>query len=109
MIKIIKKKLEKHSRKRLTFKKTLDIIESIKKTLETPIASDLDRRELEVMRMKQVNFPVCRQQKAFEDIATSIIKILADLQEEQQLDLHEYAVQLFNERFDFVHKRWNER
>jgi len=37
------------------------------------------------------------------------MKIMSDLQEEQQNDLHEYALQLWQERNDSTHKTWNER
>ena len=59
--------------------------------------------------MANFNFPICRQQKQFEDICKSLIKIASELQMEQLEDLHEYALQLFGERFDNIHIPWNER
>jgi len=59
--------------------------------------------------MANFNFPVCRQQKQFEDICKSLIKIASELQGTQLDDLHEYALKLFDERFDSVHIPWDER
>lgn len=59
--------------------------------------------------MQEYQFPISRQQKQFETLAKSLIKILADLQEVQQNDLHEYALQLWTERNNLTHKRWDER
>ena len=59
--------------------------------------------------MQEYQFPKSRQQRDFENLCKSIMKIMSDLQEEQQNDLHEDALQLWQERNDRTHKTWNER
>jgi len=41
--------------------------------------------------MKEYHFPPCKQQKEFEDLAVELIKVLATLDENKQIDIFEYA------------------
>lgn len=60
--------------------------------------------------MKQpYTFPKSRQQREFEDMARELVKLMAELQEEQQTALFEYAQQLYTERKSLIFTDWNER
>lgn len=50
--------------------------------------------------------PKSRQQKEFEQMAQELIKVLADLQEDQQITLFEYAIQLYKERHNRIFTDW---
>ncbi len=60
------------------------------------------------MNHKPIDFPKSRQQKQFEDLAANLIKIMADLKEEQQNYLFEYAIQLHKERNSRYFTKWDE-
>lgn len=57
----------------------------------------------------EIKIPVSRQEKQFNDLCRTLLKLTADLQEEQQNDLLEYAFQLHKERHDLKHIKWDER
>ena len=59
--------------------------------------------------MHEYQFPKSRQQREFENLCKSIMKIMSELQEWQQNDLHEYALQLHKERYDRVKRTWDNR
>lgn len=44
--------------------------------------------------MKQIQIPTTKAQKRFEDLATTLLKTAAQLDEERQNDLLEYAMKL---------------
>lgn len=58
--------------------------------------------------MDKFTFPVSRQQKDFERMATELIRILSTLQETQQNALFEYACKLYSERKSIVFTQWDE-
>lgn len=48
--------------------------------------------------MKQLEMPKCKQQKEFEDLAINLIKVMAQMEVEKQIELFEFAQDLaFNE------------
>lgn len=59
--------------------------------------------------MKEYTFPQSRLQKDFEDLAKSIIRLMSEMQAHQMIDLHEYAMRLWDERFDDVQRTWDNR
>lgn len=44
--------------------------------------------------MKQFTFPITKAQKDFEDYAKTLLKAMADLSPEKQVELVEYAMEL---------------
>lgn len=58
--------------------------------------------------MKQpYTFPISRQQRQFEEMARELVKLMADLREEQQNALFEYCQQLYSERKKHTFTDWN--
>lgn len=48
--------------------------------------------------MKPLDFPKCKQQKDFEDLAINLIKVMAQMTAEKQITLFEFAQDLaFNQ------------
>lgn len=48
--------------------------------------------------MKPLEMPKCKQQKEFEDLAINLIKVMAQMEVEKQIELFEFAQDLaFNE------------
>lgn len=56
--------------------------------------------------MNNITMPKSRQQKEFEQMAQELVKVLADLQEDQQITLFEYAIQLYKERHNRIFTDW---
>lgn len=51
------------------------------------------------MKQNDFNFPKCKEQKYFEDLAFNLIKVLAELTTEKQMDIFEYAQNVaYNEK-----------
>ena len=44
------------------------------------------------------SFPMCRQQKDFEDLAKELVKIMADMEYNQQIEVFEYAQKVYADR-----------
>lgn len=51
--------------------------------------------------MRQINFPITKAQKEFEDLAKTLLKTMAELTPEKQIDILEYAMKL---AYDEKHK-----
>lgn len=56
--------------------------------------------------MNNYTLPKSRQQRQFEDTAKELIKAFAELREEQQNLLFEYAIQLYKERNSHIYTDW---
>ena len=56
--------------------------------------------------MNNYTLPKSRQQRQFEDTAKELIKAFAELREEQQNLLFEYALQFYKERNSFIYTDW---
>ena len=51
------------------------------------------------MKTTDFNFPKCKEQKDFEDLAFNLIKVLANLEISKVMDVFEYAQNVaFNEK-----------
>ena len=51
--------------------------------------------------MKQVNFPVTKAQKDFEDLAKPLLSVMAELPTEKQIEILEFAYKLdFDEKHE---------
>ena len=48
----------------------------------------------EVQSMKQVNFPVTKAQKDFEDLAKTLLSVMAELPTEKQIEILEFAYKM---------------
>lgn len=47
--------------------------------------------------MKQVNFPVVKAQKDFEDLAKTLLSVMAELPTEKQIEILEFAYKVDSE------------
>lgn len=56
--------------------------------------------------MNTYTLPKSRQQRQFEDTTKELIKAFAELREEQQNILFEYALQLYKERNSYIYTDW---